>query len=151
MDRPETTFWDVVDGIRERDPAYGREAYGFVVAALGVVADGLPAERRKDPARRHLTGQELVQGVIALARREFGAMGPTVFSEWQVRSSEDVGRMVFQLVEAGQLSARPEDTLEDFRGGLDLLEALGSGLEPGSGLPRERRGPRARHRAADTP
>jgi uncharacterized repeat protein (TIGR04138 family) len=59
MDRPETTFWDVVDGIRESDPAYGREAYGFVVAALGVLADALPQERRRDPARRHLTGREL--------------------------------------------------------------------------------------------
>src|SRR5437660_1390603 len=58
MNRPESSFWDAVDGIRERDPAYGREAYGFVVAALGVVAEALPAERRRDRERRHLTGAE---------------------------------------------------------------------------------------------
>jgi len=31
----ETTFWDAVDEIRTADPRYRREAYGFVMAALG--------------------------------------------------------------------------------------------------------------------
>ena len=142
MNRPESSFWDAVDGIRERDPAYGREAYGFVVAALGVVADALPPERRRDHDRRHLSGAELVQGVITLARHEFGIMGPTVFREWGLSSNEDIGRIVFQLVDARQLSARPEDRMEDFRGGPDLLEALGRDLQPGGGAP-------PRGRAAD--
>ena len=38
-----------------------------------------------------------------------------MFSEWGVASGEDIGEMVFQLVRGGQLSARPEDTIEDFR------------------------------------
>jgi uncharacterized repeat protein (TIGR04138 family) len=52
-----------------------------------------------------------------------------VFREWGVASGEDVGRIVFQLVECGQLSARPEDTLEDFRGGPDLLAQLAGQLD----------------------
>jgi uncharacterized repeat protein (TIGR04138 family) len=46
-----------------------------------------------------------------------------VFREWGVVAGEDVGAMVFQLVGSGQLSARPEDTLDDFRS-FDLMEAL---------------------------
>ena len=53
-----------------------------------------------------------------------GPLAPTVFAEWGVRSTEDVGAIVFELVEAGQLSARAEDTILDFTSGTDLLAAL---------------------------
>ena len=54
-------------------------------------------------------------------------MAPVVFEEWGLRSGGDVGEIVFQLVEAGQLTARPEDRREDFLGGPDLLATLASG------------------------
>ena len=132
MSGSEQGFWDAVDTIRERDGGFRREAYGFVVAALGVVVQSLPQERRADPERRHLSGRELLDGVVRLARAEFGALAPTVFREWGIERSEDVGRIVFQLVENGQLSARPEDTLEDFQGGPDLLQSLTEKLDLGS-------------------
>jgi uncharacterized repeat protein (TIGR04138 family) len=121
------SFWDAIDRIRASDPRFRREAYGFVMMALGLTAEALPSERRSDPERRHLTGQELLRGVVALARREFGPMAPTVFHEWGVESSADVGELVFQLVENGQLSARPEDRREDFVGGPSLMDRLGEG------------------------
>lgn len=119
----EQGFWDVVDGIRESDPRFRREAYGFLMAALGVTVQALPAERLDDPDRRHLSGRELLQGLTRLARDQFGALAPMVFQEWGITGGEDVGDMVFQLVTSGQLSARPEDTLDDFRG-FDLAREL---------------------------
>jgi uncharacterized repeat protein (TIGR04138 family) len=129
MSQSDRDFWDVVDALRERNPRYRREAYAFVVGALGVTVQSLPADRRADPARRHLSGRELLRGVIRLARREFGSLAPIVFQEWGVRRGEDVGAIVFELVEAGQLSARPEDTIEDFREWPDLTRAL---ADPGA-------------------
>jgi uncharacterized repeat protein (TIGR04138 family) len=134
-------FWDAVDRIRAADPRYRREAYGFVMAALGRTVQSLPAERLADSERRHLTGRELTAGMVALARREFGLMAPTVFREWGLLSGSDLGALVFQLVAAGQLSARPDDRIEDFTGGPDLLRALSEGLELESPSPRERRPP----------
>lgn len=119
----EQGFWDVVDGIRESDPRFRREAYGFLMAALGVTVQGLPRERLRDPERRHLSGRELLTGLARLAREQFGVLAPLVFREWGVTSGEDIGDMVFQLVRAGQLSARPEDTPDDFRG-FDLAREL---------------------------
>jgi uncharacterized repeat protein (TIGR04138 family) len=124
MDPSELPLWLAIDGIRERDPRYAREAYVFVVAALGATVQGLPAERLDDPLQRHLSGGELMEGIVRLARSEFGTLAPTVFEEWGVRTGEDVGHIVFDLVEGGQLSARPEDTLDDFRRGPELLRAL---------------------------
>jgi uncharacterized repeat protein (TIGR04138 family) len=119
----EQGFWDVVEGIRESDPRFRREAYAFLMAGLGVTVQGLPAERLDDPDRRHLSGRELLAGLTHLAREQFGALAPMVFAEWGVTCGEDVGDMVFQLVRGGQLSARPEDTLDDFRG-YDLAREL---------------------------
>ncbi len=65
-------FWDTVDRIRAERPSYRREAYGFAAAALGHTVESLPAERRADPERCHLSGQELLRGTVELARREFG-------------------------------------------------------------------------------
>lgn len=129
------TFWDAVDSIRDKDPRYGREAYRFVLAALGHTVRGLPRERLADPERRHLSGQELLRGAVALARREFGVMAPTVFREWGVRSSTDLGEIVFQLVGVGQLRARREDRIEDFAAGPDLMHALSDGLDFGGPWP----------------
>ena len=128
----ETLFRDAVDALRARGSRYAREAYVFVVAALGETVRALPAERLADGERRHLSGQELTAGVIRTAREEFGPLAPMVFREWGVRATEDVGEIVFDLVEAGQLSARPEDTRADFTGGVELLEALAEPAPPGA-------------------
>jgi uncharacterized repeat protein (TIGR04138 family) len=133
MRHHEETLWDAVDRIRSADPRFRREAYGFVLLALGVAVQELPESRRSDPLLRHLSGGELLGGVVRLARQEFGPMAPVVFQEWGLRSAADVGELVFQLVECGQLSARPEDRREDFHGP-DLMRLLA--VPPTSGVPR---------------
>ena len=121
----ETMFRDAVDELRARGSRFAREAYVFVVAALGETVRALPAARLDDPERRHLSGYELTVGVVRIAREEFGSLAPMVFHEWGVESTEDIGAIVFELVEAGQLSARPEDTMADFAAGrMDLFGAL---------------------------
>ena len=133
MSAPEIPFWEAVDALCEARPRYRREAYGFVVAALAHAVGALPAERRQDPVRRHLSGGELVAAVISLARREFGELSEAVFREWGVTRSEDIGEIVFDLVSCGQLSARPEDRLEDFQGGPDLIASLAVSPPAGRG------------------
>ena len=124
----ETAFWDAVDALRAERRVYAREAYGFVVAGLTATVQALPEARRNSTETRHLSGGELLAGLVRIAREEFGPMAPMVFQEWGVRAAEDVGVIVFELVGAGQLSARPEDTLDDFRHGVDLMGELSAGL-----------------------
>src|SRR5258705_2222712 len=128
MSDSEHSFWDAVDNLREHDPRYGLEAYGCLMVALAAAAQSLPAWRRLDLERRHLSGAELLASVIDTARHEFGVLAPMVFAEWGIRSGADVGEMVFQLVSAGQLTARPEDRREDFLGGPHLIASLASGV-----------------------
>ena len=132
----ETQFRDAVDKLRSNGSPYAREAYVFVVAALGETVRKLPAERLAHPERRHLSGQELTAGVLAIARDEFGPLAPMVFREWGVHSTGDIGAIVFELVDAGQLSARPEDSAADFTTGIDLPAALAA--PSAAGFPRRR-------------
>ena len=124
MSPPDEPLLDAIERIREQDPRFRREAYLFVVAALAHAVDAMPATRREDPERRHLHGREVLAAAVELARREFGPLAGTVFREWGVTDARDVGEIVFQLVAAGQLSAREQDRLEDFAGGPALLDAL---------------------------
>ena len=141
MSSTDLSFWDAVDRIRAEDPRYRREAYGFVMAALGHTVQSLPRERLADPDRRHLSGQELLSGAVALARREFGLLASTVFREWGLHASSDLGEVVFQLVKEGQLSARQEDRREDFANGPELMHALSEGLDLEVPTPRQPRPP----------
>jgi uncharacterized repeat protein (TIGR04138 family) len=117
-------FWGQVECLRERDPRYAREAYGFVMLALERTLSRLPAVRRHDPVRRHVSGQELLAGLLDLARDEFGFLACRVLATWGLRGGHDLGVIVFQLVEAGILSRRPEDRLEDFHGGPEFRAVL---------------------------
>jgi uncharacterized repeat protein (TIGR04138 family) len=64
-----------------------------------------------------------------------------VFGEWGISSGEDIGRMVFQLVESKQLSARREGHDRDFRRAGELFEALTDNLDFGAGRPLRRASP----------
>jgi len=47
--------------------------------------------------RRHISGQELLAGVVELARLEFGDLAWVVFGEWGITKSEDFGAIVYAL------------------------------------------------------
>ena len=69
-------------------------------------------------------------------------MAITVFDYWGLRSCEDVGNMVFNLVRIGVFGKTDEDTLESFRAGYDFQDAFVAPFrpdpenlsEPGSGV-----------------
>ncbi len=109
---------DVLDRLRERYPRYHETAYVFVLSALHYVL-----ERLDQP--RHISGRELAEGVRDLAIERFGPMARTVLEHWGVRSTSDVGELVFALVECGILIKQEEDDLGDFADVYSFDEAFG--------------------------
>jgi uncharacterized repeat protein (TIGR04138 family) len=110
-------FWMLVDRIRARDPRYARDAYAFVMEGLDHTVSALDE-------RRHVSGQELLEGMCVFARGKFGMLAFDVLRTWGIASGRDVGEIVFQLIDAGILSRQEEDTLEDFDTPLDLKQVL---------------------------
>jgi uncharacterized repeat protein (TIGR04138 family) len=113
----ELHFWDAVARIREQDERYTPEAYAFVM-------DSLEFGIRRIGDRRHVSGKELLEHACACAKEQFGVLAYTVLEKWGLRSTGDVGAVVFRLVDVGVLSALESDSESDFDDVFDLKERL---------------------------
>ncbi len=72
----------------------------------------------------HVTGRDLSLGLRDLAVQEYGLMARTVLRRWNILRSEDFGKIVFAMVEAGLMLKTEEDDLEDFSNVFDFQDAF---------------------------
>lgn len=103
--------------VRLANVRFHRDAYDFVLDALQGLISGLSE-------RRHISGRELAEAVRGLAMERFGPMARTVLEYWGIHSTEDLGEMVFDLVEMGILVKDPSDRREDFADVFDFEEVF---------------------------
>ena len=108
---------EVLDRLQERHPRFHASSYIFVLQALHQVIRSLDAPR-------HVTGPELAEGVRELALDRFGPMARTVLEHWGIHDTDDVGRVVFAMVEQGILIKQDGDQPEDFADVFDFEEAF---------------------------
>jgi uncharacterized repeat protein (TIGR04138 family) len=114
----ELVFRDgVMDRIRAREPRFHEHAYLFVLAALEYCQARLPE-------RRHIAGAELARACRDLALDRYGVMARLVLDHWGVRSTADIGDIVFALVDLGLLISQPTDTREEFAEVFDFDQAF---------------------------
>lgn len=128
---------DIETAIRRRilakDSRYQVAAYIFLYEALAYTQKKLGRDNPDlEPAQRHLTGQELLEGIRRYAHQLFGPLAPTVFRNWGVQSTSDFGEIVFNLVENDLLGKTDEDRREDFAIGFDFDTAFEGPPEPES-------------------
>jgi uncharacterized repeat protein (TIGR04138 family) len=127
-------FEETLEKILQQDRRYHRDAYLFVREALDHTQKQVGKGGKQEV--RHVTGQELLEGVRAYALDQYGPMALTVFGEWGVRACDDFGEIVFNMVENSLLTKTKKDSREDFKGGYDFFEAFRRPF-----LPSERREP----------
>jgi uncharacterized repeat protein (TIGR04138 family) len=108
---------DVLLRLQERNPRFHGKAYLFLLSALHRVMEGLAEPR-------HISGRELSRGVRDLALERFGPMARTVLEHWGIHATEDLGDIVFALVDCGILIKQHEDRREDFRDVFDFEQAF---------------------------
>jgi len=115
---PELAFREgIMDRIRLREPRFDERAYVFVLAALEY------CQQRLDE-RRHITGRELALACRDLALERFGVMSRLVLEHWGIRSSGDIGDVVFTLVDLGLLMSQASDSREEFIGVFEFDQAF---------------------------
>ena len=83
-----------------------------------------PARCRKTGELGHVSGAELCESVRRLGLRQFGSLAAPVFGHWGVRSTSDIGDIVYNLIEAGDLEKTPADSRADFDDVYDFETAL---------------------------
>ena len=84
----------------------------------------LAGKENAEGTERHVSGQEVLNGMRAHARQIFGPLAAAVWRAWGVHQTIDWGRIVFLLVENGMLNRQESDSVEDFRAGFDFDEVF---------------------------
>jgi uncharacterized repeat protein (TIGR04138 family) len=134
---------DDLAGVLARDPRYPVAAYVFVFEALEHTqalrlrnqSPAKSAKRGGSSARkggradrsRHVTGRELCEGARDLALRLYGYLALMVLSQWGIRSTSDIGNIVYNLIESGDMQKTPEDSRADFDDVFEFAQALRDG------------------------
>ncbi|MEK7708069.1 MAG: Minf_1886 family protein, partial [Verrucomicrobiota bacterium] len=118
----EVTFEETLEQILAKDPRYQRDAYLFLREALDYTQKFVGKENSGKV--RHVTGQELLDGIRQFALEQFGPMTLTVFEEWGVRNCSAFGELVFNMLEIGLLAKTEKDSRADFQGGYDFEDAF---------------------------
>ena len=112
---------DEFSDITARDDRYAGGAYVLLADVVGYLGkDG-----------RHFHAEDILDEFKETALDHFGPMTYTVLTEWGVKCTEDIGEMMFNLVESKRFR-RDEgvDTQESFAGGYDFAEAFLGPYEP---------------------
>lgn len=108
---------DVLERLQDQNPKFHGKAYLFLLSALHSVLAGLEESR-------HISGEELAHGVRELALSQYGPMARTVLGHWGIHGTEDLGEIVFAMVECGVLVKEEDDRREDFQDLFDFEEAF---------------------------
>lgn len=106
-------FYDKVEELIKKEPRYGADAYEFVMQALHYTQKTL---KRKS----HVTGRELLEGIRQFGIAQFGSMAKIVFEHWGVKTTDDFGEVVFNMVENGFMSKTDTDSRDDFKNVYDF-------------------------------
>ncbi len=114
---------ELLEPILTRDPRYTAEAYFFV-------RDALDHTVRQLETPRHVSGQELLDGIREYALDEYGPVTKRVLSEWGISECIDFGNIVFNLVNEGLLGKTDEDSIDDFTNGYDFSTAFEQPFRP---------------------
>lgn len=113
---------DVMARIRSRGGRYNERAYLFVLGTIEFLQTRLEA-------RRHVSGGELAWACRDFARQQFGLLAREVLAHWGITRTEDIGRIVFTLVEVGLLVTQPDDAESDFEAVYQFADAFGDTYE----------------------
>jgi uncharacterized repeat protein (TIGR04138 family) len=139
-------FRDELARVIAGDPRYSIEAYAFILEALNQAkrrklkakgrgrdkgrGSASDTERRSSSSSKksrvagHVTGRELCDAVRTMALRQFGWLAITVLEYWGVHSTSDIGNIVYNLIEAGDLEKTTSDSRTDFDDVFDFETAL---------------------------
>jgi uncharacterized repeat protein (TIGR04138 family) len=108
--------------VREK-PQFGQSAYHFVFEALDFTMLRLGKHRRRGEGR-HLTVDELLEGVREFAISQYGPLARVVLESMAIYRTEDFGEVVFNLVDKGLLNKQDSDSPEQFKHGFSFREAF---------------------------
>ena len=102
-------FADIV----AKDDRYDGRAYALLMDVVHYLST---------EAGKHVSAAEILDEFKERALDQYGPMTYTVLTEWGVACTEDLGEMMFNLVEHHRIRKDDSDSQEDFSCGYDFKE-----------------------------
>ena len=133
------TYEQALEQILQEDPRYSAQAYQFLREGLDYTIKALA--KPVEGEGRHVSGQELLEGLRRFALQEFGPLAKTVLNKWGVTCCEDFGEIVFNLVNKGVLGKNENDSKNDFSFGYDFDVAFRRLYQPAKKTERKTKTP----------
>ena len=124
--RPKSPLKKTLEQVIDEQGLYPPDAFDFVRRGLSYTVEQIHAELTDPEASRHVSGQQLCEGLRHYALLEWGLLARTVLQRWNITRTEDFGKIVFTLIESGEMAKTEDDTQEDFRHVFDFATGFES-------------------------
>ncbi len=109
----------VFERLASSDQRFTADAFRFVTRAI-IEAFAAPSAI----SGSHVSGREIAEAFRLCALREFGAAALSTLRSWGIGTTDDIGTIIFLMVEAGVVGVRPEDSPEDFHSVYEFASAF---------------------------
>jgi len=132
----------------EQDKRFKQEAYSFVFEALDYAQNRLhlgercpsepvivapefvsDEEEMDSPEEainegKHISGQDLAEAARQYALEMYGFMAKTVLKGFGIKSTGDIGEIVYNMIRIGRMKKTPNDSRQDFEDVYDFATAF---------------------------
>lgn len=121
-------FDEAVNRILSSDRRYKADAYFFLRDALDHTVKDLRPDELVE--HRHVSGKELLDGMREFALKELGSMSLPILRSWGLEKGEDVGQLVYNLIQVEAFGKSEDDDPSDFEGWISFEDAFRKPFQP---------------------
>lgn len=118
-------FDEAVARILAKDRRYPREAYVLLPATLDYTVRELQKKHLlSGPNGQHVTGRQLAEGFRDYMLDEYGPFAYELLRDLHISSTDDIGNIVYNLIDVGMFGKTANDSLSDFHALYDFQETF---------------------------
>ncbi len=107
-----------IEDIAKQDGRFDPRGLKFVFDALGSTVQRFRAKPQESEGEEagphHITGAQLAEGVAQCASERWGRLARMVLNGWGIRTTRDIGEIVYLMIRHGWMTAQETDRIEDF-------------------------------------
>ena len=114
-----------IEQIIRDDGRYPLAAFAFLERGLQYAAQMIHGEPAGSTPR-HVSGQQLCEGLRELGVQTWGPLALEVLARWNIRDTRDFGEMFYLLIQHKRMGRQDTDSIEHFDDVFDFAQAFGA-------------------------